>query len=802
MINYIFRNKFYCLTFNFIFLLVSICSIKAQQTEIKGYVSDSVLNPIEAAAVSLFIHDSIVLVSTTTNSDGFFELSVERENIPEENLLITTSHIAYKNKIQSINIQNDTLINVVLEEAIYSLEEISIIADRPAIEFRDGNLIANVSQIPHIQTADAVTLLSRLPGVAASEQEGLTYNGIPAALYIDGRKQNMTTANIISFLKALPTSSIEQVELKSMGLASYDASAQAVINIKTKKQRIDGYHGSIGAQMASYESYNIDGASNLVYMLKSNKVMFNMNFSYINDYYAGTAFDSTYYVGGESLLIDKKFNSRSNTFNGFANLNWEISGANSLNFNLSSFNNFGSVYESEPTEFFTENSVNSYLQTSDTYTHNDMWTGVISFQSNESKTYRYEVSYSILFGGLRSEIDFEYFIDEGVGEEIAADVKVAGERHTGEVIFEQDINSSTNIKAGIKNDYGVIDDNVNYLSSMDNISFLNNSSFSGTENIFASYFELRYKIDENWSFYSGVRTENTDYSISMYNADLTSYDNYWNIFPNATLSFQRTNYRGSFGLTSGIIRPNYEWLLPGIRYYNEYTYTVGNPNLKPAMFYSIIFNQSIFDFININLGYNKFKNAFMKTPVALENNITENTYQNVADYYRLYGVLSVPFRLLNQKLVGRFNLNTYYVQFKNTQQEVYLEDNRKQYWRIESNGFIQYELTENFALNTWFAYNPANQRLFFDLETRGSVNIGAVFNTKSEDLTIALDFENLFGNYNYRYKYYYDSNQRLLNNDVNHKSIKLSVKYSILGGENITDKAKGIQSDTTRFMNE
>ena len=778
-------------------------NMAAQQINVKGYVSDSNLNPIDAATVSLCKPDSVVITSTITNSDGYFEFIFKEPFPPEKNRILAFSHISYKNKTLTINHFSDTIVNVLLEEGVHTLGEVSIIADRPAIEFRDGNLIANVSQIPHIQTANVTTLLSRLPGVTASEQEGLTYNGVAAVLYIDGRKQNMNSAAIIGFLNALPASSIEQVELKSMGLASYDASGQAVINIKTKKQRVDGYHGSIGARMGTYESYNIDGASNLGYMFKRNKVMFNMNMSFLNNYYAGTAFDSTYYANGESLLIDKSFNSRSNTFNGFANLNWEIFDGNSLNFNVSSFNAFGRVNETEPTTFFSESGETFYLQTSEAYTHNDMWTGVISFQSNETKTFRYKILYGILSGGLRSEIDFEYFNNEHFDWDRTAVVEVLGERHTGEIVFEQDINTNTQLKFGIKNDFGVITDQANYQSSEETSDFLFNSSFSGNENIFASYLELRYKLNENWSAYSGLRSENTDYSFSFLEANSNSSDNYWNVFPHATLTYQTNNYRSSFGLTSGIIRPNYEHLLPGIRYYNEYTYTVGNPYLKPATFYSIILNQSFFGFINMNIGYNKVKDVFMRTPTALENNITEIIYQNIADYDRVYGVLSLPFQLLNENLRGRLNLNTSYLHFNNTKQEVFIEKNRHEYWRFEFNGFIMYNLSQRFAINTWIAYYPANanKRIFFDLENRGTVNVGAVFNTRNEDLTIALDFENLIGNYNYRYTYYYN-NQRFLHNDVNNKSIKLSLRYVISGGENVSDRAKGVQSDTERFMSE
>ena len=99
----------------------------------------------------------------------------------------------------------------------------------------EGNLRFNVSKIEGNTGADITNILDRLPGVTASQKQGLTLNGQSAVLYIDGRTQKLSGSQAVSLLKTMPVESIESIELNSYTGSGYQASTGAVINIVTTK---------------------------------------------------------------------------------------------------------------------------------------------------------------------------------------------------------------------------------------------------------------------------------------------------------------------------------------------------------------------------------------------------------------------------------------------------------------------------------------------------------------------------------------------------------------------------------------
>lgn len=117
----------------------------------------------------------------------------------------------------------------------------------------DGNLKFNISKIEGNQGADIAKILEKLPGVTASQKQGLTLNGQSATLYIDGRPQKLSGAQAVSLLKTMPVESIESVELNSYTGSGYQASTGAVINIVTTKRKDDGWNMSVsGGGTAAY----------------------------------------------------------------------------------------------------------------------------------------------------------------------------------------------------------------------------------------------------------------------------------------------------------------------------------------------------------------------------------------------------------------------------------------------------------------------------------------------------------------------------------------------------------------------
>ena len=129
----------------------------------------------------------------------------------------------------------------------------------------DGNLRFNVSKIEGNTGADITNILDRLPGVTASQKQGLTLNGQSAVLYIDGRPQKLSGSQAVSLLKTMPVENIESIELNSYTGLGYQASIGAVINIVTTKRKDDGWNMSVSGAGTADRHNNWDGGAAKVF---------------------------------------------------------------------------------------------------------------------------------------------------------------------------------------------------------------------------------------------------------------------------------------------------------------------------------------------------------------------------------------------------------------------------------------------------------------------------------------------------------------------------------------------------------
>ena len=80
-------------------------------------------------------------------------------------------------------------------------------------------------------------VLEKTPGLFVDQDGNIYLNSTtPATIYINGREQKMSTADIASLLKSLPPNSIASIEILRTPSAKYDASGGGgIVNIVLKK---------------------------------------------------------------------------------------------------------------------------------------------------------------------------------------------------------------------------------------------------------------------------------------------------------------------------------------------------------------------------------------------------------------------------------------------------------------------------------------------------------------------------------------------------------------------------------------
>jgi iron complex outermembrane recepter protein len=91
-------------------------------------------------------------------------------------------------------------------------------------------------------------VLEKSPGVTVDKDGNISLRGKQGVIImIDGKPSYQTGEQLVNFLRSLPSTNLDQIEIMTNPSSKYDASGNSgVINIKTKKIKQKGFNGNIG----------------------------------------------------------------------------------------------------------------------------------------------------------------------------------------------------------------------------------------------------------------------------------------------------------------------------------------------------------------------------------------------------------------------------------------------------------------------------------------------------------------------------------------------------------------------------
>ncbi|MEM1002802.1 MAG: TonB-dependent receptor, partial [Bacteroidota bacterium] len=255
-------------------LLTVFTSVWSQEYGVFGKVLDLNDEPIPYVNVLIVkTADSSFVAGTSTDNMGNFSIIP----LPENDYTITVSFIGYNSFVNSFTLDRDKdFSNITLEENAEMLEEVSITARRPKITRKPDRLTFNIENTALTQ-GSTMQVLKSTPGIIVS---GGTINikSSVAAIYINEKRVQLTSEELIQLLESAPAEAIKSVEVITNPPASYDANSSAVVNIVMSKNLITGYRGSVYGNYTQgvYPRYNA-GISNY---FKNDKLSFNLNYNF------------------------------------------------------------------------------------------------------------------------------------------------------------------------------------------------------------------------------------------------------------------------------------------------------------------------------------------------------------------------------------------------------------------------------------------------------------------------------------------------------------------------------------------
>ena len=227
---------------------------------ISGQVFDSINNSkLEYTNIVLFkTSDSSFVNGATTNAIGKFIIN----EVPPGQFFLEIKFIGYKiNRIADLRIDRRQphieLGKVYLERTVIAAQAVDVIADRPMIEYKIDKKVVNVSEnYAHI-AGTAVDVLENVPSLSVDLEGNVSLRGSSSiTVLIDNRPTALDPNDV---LQQIPASTIENIEIITNPSAKYDPEGiSGIINVITKKRRLEGVSGMINTNGGLNDKYGAD----------------------------------------------------------------------------------------------------------------------------------------------------------------------------------------------------------------------------------------------------------------------------------------------------------------------------------------------------------------------------------------------------------------------------------------------------------------------------------------------------------------------------------------------------------------
>ncbi len=709
-------------------------------------VNDLQNSPLAGATVHLTRADDSTRVSRISDQNG----SAVFERLREGVYMLNVTYIGFAPYEKTIFIRNEQeRFTAKLSEDMVTLGEVTVIARRPLIRQDGDKMIIDPEPMAALST-NTLEILESTPGLFVDQDGGIFLsNATPAAIYINGREQKMSSQDINTILRSLPPSSVERIEVIRTPSARYSASASGgIVNIILKKGYQVGRFGSLttglnqgfygnqflgvsfnnsGSKSTSYININYN-SNNLLEELNSERLL-NADASLFQN--ARTRRKSHQAYTGYGLSYDITEKTR---FSYDGRINGSLPGSDSRNMN----------FIRNPENIDISRSSNS-VESSSTFLSIQQDLGLTftldSLGSEWDHKFSYSFNRSNSFQDYRNESLFpNSAMLMGEGDN-------AQNRHY--LQFQSDLTFNLPweflLETGINTSYQQYQSNTDYQFNINgNLTPdpFRTTAFNYNENINAAYVQLSRPLPFKLLLKTGVRMEHTNMKgAQTIPVDTSFVFNRADWFPYAYLSRPLFAISG-FELMSFLIyrktitRPGYQSLNPYVNYLDQFLYEVGNPGLKPQFADNIEINISINEMPLFAVGQNYTRDIFSQVVYqdANDSRVTVRTYDNLGKSKETYfrAIAGIPPGGRYFFAAGaQYNLN----EFNGFYEGLPFSYNRGS-WRFFT--FHLLRLAKETRLNVSGFMMTRGQFNFYELNTFGQLNVSLNQTFLNQRLTITL----------------------------------------------------------------
>ena len=579
----------------FFFALLLQSCIAFAQHQVAGTVTDSIGKPVDAAVVVLMnTQDGNVIQQGITSLDAKYRMSAEGR------VQIYISCMGYKQHIShELIIKTDTIIPPIkLQSENFVLDDIVIVGEKqsPSVKIEKGKMIFTPKNSSIIAGSTALEVLKKTPGVFVDGENNISIGGKNSVLVIlNGKQTYMQKDELVTLLKATPSSSVSSVEVMHNPSAQYDAEGSGgIININMNRKKSEGFFFSLNNGVSYWE--NLRENTELSFSYTKNRFSLSGNYNHAFGYY-NMDYGMHRIQEGKDYYSPTQDTDKRKTISGNLNMEYALNDRHLIGARLDANTLFGPGKTNTVTEIRDANTMELeqiLYASNDYYTQKgNRYGGNLYYMATpkEGVSYNLDFNYAWFDGGSGNWQPNKYVSPDG---SVLQDnlYKSVNSRDINIYAVSYDQKHplwNGELKSGLKFS-SVNADNGYQFYNVDNgqetIDKSQSNDFRYKEQILAGYILYSHSLGDKISMEAGLRGEYTFSDGLLHtidgSGDENNQSNYFNLFPTFNLNYQiNDSHALTLSYASRIDRPAYQDLNPFEYLLDELSYWKGNPFLTP-----------------------------------------------------------------------------------------------------------------------------------------------------------------------------------------------------------------------------
>ena len=747
---------------------------------VSGRVIDASLNqPLPYVNVIIKTTANQTITGGITKDDGTFEI----KSIPEGDVVVSIQYIGFKTIAKTVSVGKNgydiALGDIMLEEDVASLDEVTVVAEVTTIQQKVDRKVINVGKDLTTTGPTASDIMNNIPSVNVDQQTGnISLRGNEnVRVMVDGKLSNVPIAQL---LKQIPSTSIKQIELITNPSAKYNPEGMSgIINIILHKNTNIGFNGNInlGLTKEIYAKFN----SSIDLNYRNGK--FNLYGSYGNNIGKSANYGSIERLDDNSeQLFDFFNNNKSHLYK--VGLDFYMNDNNTVSFftNQNIYDGFGAgttgvLYPNHPLQ--------QQIFDNDIQNLSSQYNGVFNHKfKKEGEKLDIEADYSVFSQDEIANFNFQNF---SFPPNYIDFVNTDRDQTTINVDYVNPLSEKAKLEIGAE--ARLFDTKIDYTSTGLSVNEnQDNIPNNGDEYIPTPQTDFSYKRDiyslyatygktfEKWSYQVGLRAESVMEDANAFrtlenSTENTPFENdYFQVYPSVFLTYSpsdKNSYQMSYsrrvdrpGLQQ--VNPIREWSTPLISSFGNtelqpqftnsieanYTRKLENGSITGGVFYRLVedeINRAVFiDRLDINkniLTYDNFDNT-TAFGIELSSNFRPTKWWNFNASFDLYsrkqkGIAETLTAPTNVATVDDIILETIEV------------DNLVWNFRM----FNNFKATKKLNLSVFTMYRGEEKGLQFTRKPMFMVNTGLRYSFLEDDrATFSFNYSDIFNTMKFEFE--------------------------------------------------